>query len=559
MHKRLIRVTILALVGAVASAFPLSTTAADSPLPSPITHQRFNGVDPLVSFGDASIGNGAASGSSTAICTPSGSQGSNVRVDCQAPGVFGPHNETTIAVNPTNSKNLIGGANDYQLRLSSGGTIFETIISQAHVSVDGGNTWSTIEVPVNTYTATGDPAIAFDGAGRAYYATLGFGFGQSSPTAVSPDIIVATSANGGLTWTRPTRVAQGTGNFGSVGIVNDKEYIAAWGRGNAIVTWTRFLQGQKGSFIQAPIFAAVTHDGGNTWTDGVEISGSAPFCTGSGFEGANACDQDQFSVPVVGADGSIAVAFENGPAPGSRDFDDQYLVVQVDPKTGARISEQPFRAAILQDGTADFPINVDGRQTYQDSEFRTNSAGNIAADPTKPGHLAITFSDMRNSPSLESASTDPFATVTNADVFAIQSFDDGATWSAPVQVGHEGNDQFFPWAAYRSDGRLAVAMLDRSYDQLNHKYGVTLSTERTAGSLNFRSVQVTTALSDPTSNDRWFSGGVIHHATRFMGDYSGVAIDRMNAVHPLWTDMRQDVCFTVRCGHDEELWTASFP
>jgi hypothetical protein len=30
-----------------------------------------------------------------------------------------------------------------------------------------------------------------------------------------------------------------------------------------------------------------------------------------------------------------------------------------------------------------------GRQTYRDSVFRTNAAGNIAADPTNPSHLAV--------------------------------------------------------------------------------------------------------------------------------------------------------------------------
>lgn len=539
-------------VGALLAA-PLAVTATGE-LTLPVTHQTFNAMDPFLAHGDGSVPGSAAAAVSSPICTASGSAGSNRRVDCEGNA---PDNETVIAVNPNNSANLIGGANDYQLTVS-GASVYESALSRAHVSMDGGTTWKSYPIPYQSYNFTGDPAIAFDATGRAYYATLGFVFGQGGLTGTNPDIVVSTSTTGGTSWTTPVRAAAGTGSFGSVGVFNDKEFIAAWGNGNAIVTWSRFLDGTHGSYIQSPIFASVTHDGGATWSPGVEISGSGLFCTGSGYEGPHACDQDQASIPTVGPDGSVYVAFENGPVTGSKDWDDQYLVVQVDPATGARIAG-PFLAATLQDGTADYPLNVDGRQTYQDSQFRTWSAGNIAADPTTPGHLALTFSDMRNSPSLDSGSTDPYKTVTNSDVFVVQSGDGGATWSAPVRVppgGSNDGDQFFPWAAYRSDGRLAISMMDRSYDPANHSYGITLATEKPAGSLNFKSVQVTTALSDPTSGTRWFSGGVPNHATTFLGDYSGIAFAGTVA-HPLWVDMRNDTCFTVRCGHDEQLWTTS--
>jgi hypothetical protein len=45
--------------------------------------------------------------------------------------------------------------------------------------------------------------------------------------------------------------------------------------------------------------------------------------------------------------------------------------------------------ADIIDGFTDYPINIDGRQTYQDSQFRSWSLGNITADPTSAGHLAV--------------------------------------------------------------------------------------------------------------------------------------------------------------------------
>jgi hypothetical protein len=61
----------------------------------------------------------------------------------------------------------------------------------------------------------------------------------------------------------------------------------AWGHGNAIVTWTQYHFGPTGTYIDTPIYASVTHDGGNTWTDPAPISGSYV--------------DDQASLPTVAA------------------------------------------------------------------------------------------------------------------------------------------------------------------------------------------------------------------------------------------------------------------
>jgi len=443
---------------------------------------------------------------------------------------------------------MIGSANDYQLSLSPGGTVNETAYSRAHVTFDGGHTWTTYPIKYANYAATGDPAVAFDAAGNAYLATLGFIWSQGGPLGTNPDILVAHSSNGGKTWSSPSRVASGSGSWTSVGVFNDKEYITAWGDGNAMVTWTVFNDGQMGSYISSPIYASVTHDGGQTWSKGVPISGSASFCVGA--QGGNACNQDQGSVPTVAADGSVYVAFINY----SNDSAgrDQYLVVKVNPATGQRVAG-PYRVSTVYDGFTDYPISIDGRQTYQDSEFRTWAVGNITADPTNAQHLAVVWSDMRNS--TLPAPRDPYAATTNSDVIVSQSTDGGQTWSAPAALPASG-DQFMPWGAYDSAGKLRIGYFDRSYDAANHEYGYTLATETVPDSLSFTRTQVTTALSDPTKNDRWFSGrtpnAAFPHPTTFLGDYSGIAAG--TGVSSLWTDMRNNVCFGARCGAGEDAF-----
>jgi hypothetical protein len=78
-----------------------------------------------------------------------------VNTDCE-PGI-GIHNETAIAVNPTNPSNMIGSANDYQLKASASGSVLETVFSRAHVTFDGGRTWTTYPIRFSGYKFTGDP------------------------------------------------------------------------------------------------------------------------------------------------------------------------------------------------------------------------------------------------------------------------------------------------------------------------------------------------------------------------------------------------------------------
>jgi hypothetical protein len=467
----------------------------------------------------------------------------NVNTDFPLDGPVGanPHNETTIAVNPTNPLNMIGSANDYQGVLINS-NIHVTLLSRAHVTFDGGQNWTEYAVPYRGYRYTGDPSVSFDADGTAYLCTLGWAQAQNlNPGGNSPDVVVSQSTDGGLTWSVPVRVATGTGSAASIAqsTFQDKPYLTAWGHGNAIVTWTEYHYGPKGvgplNAIDGPVMASVTHDGGKDWTDPVVLSGPSASTYGPNFDFFNT-----FAVPTVAADGSIYVAYtsnDNEVAPAYRDH---YMVVKVDPATG-QPPAAPREVALMYDGVNDYPISVDRRQTLQDSEFRVQTAGNITADPTNAQHLAIVWSDMRDS-TYPLSSSDPYQVQTDADIVVSQSFDGGQTWSAPTAIKAPG-DQFQPWGAYNSSGQLQIGYYDRSYDPANHKYGYTLASETAPGSLGFTTQQVTTALSDPTQGAFFGFSVTVNpnfpHASTFMGDYSGIAVvPGTNAVAALWTDMR---------------------
>ena len=516
---------------------------------SPLAPRAGDGGDVFLTDG---AGAAAAKNPSNPIGTTPVSNAANVNTDVIETNRT-PHNETSIAVNPTNPLNMVGAANDYQVSVGPGGHVSETAITRVRVTNDGGKSWTSMALVSNDYNFTGDPGVAFDARGTAYVSTLGFRYnGGNSGTGVQPDILAARSTDGGATWSRQLRVATGTGSFFSPGRGLDKESIAAWGDGNAVVTWTQFNQAQKGGYVSSPLYASVTHDGGNTWSPGVLISGSRLY--------------NQGSVPTVAADGGIYVSFLNGDLDVAADgFRDHYMVVKLNSQTG-RPTGPAVDVGLIYDGIYDYPVNADGSETYQDSQFRSWAFGSIAADPTDANHLALVWSDMRNNPypgaflpHAPDAFPDPYAVQTNSDVIVSMSFDGGKTWSPAAALPVAG-DQFQPWSGFDRRGNLQIGFFDRSYDPANHEYGYTLATvgKTPAGQWAVRTQQLTTALSDPTKGDRWFRVTVnpdFPDATLFLGDYSGIAVTPTGVV-AIWTDMREDATFLGGTGHGQDAYFA---
>src|SRR5262249_5326031 len=158
---------------------------------------------------------------------------------------------------------------------------------------------------------------------------------------------------------------------------------------------------------------------------------------------------------------------------------------------------------------------------------RVNSAGSLCVDENS-GKLFIVWSDNRNGT----------ASATNTDVFVVSALD-GVQWSTPSAVSAASHDQFYPWCAVAHDGTLNVSFMDRSYDPANVQYGITLARQ---GAGPIQLTRIDTGLSDP-NNARWFSSAT-GGKTTFLGDYTGLAVDRRGTAHPVWTDMRRMV--TVR-------------
>ncbi len=490
-------------------------------------------------FGSTALGRPAGAATGAPVCTTRPSHAPNVNTDCQTDGNFF---ETALAVNPKNPRNIVGGV----IKIAAGGASGRTLVVEPRVSFDGGLTWSTYAVAFAPGTV--DPSVAFDAAGTAYLTGTSDG-----------SIALSRSTNGGRAWSTPVIVAAGSlGDRG--GIYNDHPQLTAWGGGHVLVTWIREVFGSDANLASAPVYDAASNDSGRTWLEPHNISGSAPFCVGRAA--ANACDQTFGNAVAYGRAGAVVTfqqTYDEAPDASAALGRNKYLSVIVDPGSGIRV-RGPYLVGQAYDGITehDYPVTAGGVQTVHDSQFGLDGMGNVAADPTdRTGrHFAVVWTDDRNAP--HPVDPDPYTATTDADIIVSQTLDSGRTWSPPSAI-HEPNDQFMPWAAFDQGGRLRVGFFDRSYDPANDKYGYTLATELTPGSLTFSAVQLSTALSDPT-RDNTASRGTINPAfpnpAVSIGDYTAVAAGP-SFIAALWTDLRETGCVNGRCGFRQDAYFAN--
>jgi len=317
--------------------------------------------------------------------------------------------EVTIAINPANPDNIIGGAN----------------LKYFYYSFDGGKTWDESEFPSGTW---GDPCVMFDEGGRAYCANLTYGWDA---------ITVRTSDDGGKTWSKGTKLYGPSSDSAKVGSLfksslQDKEWLVADitnspYKGTIYASWTDFTKYGSHDPIDSSVivFARSTNRG-----DSFE-----PFVRVSDIAG-DAVDSDntmEGAVPAVGPQGDVYLAW-SGP-----------------------------------DGLY-FDQSRDGGTTWGKDRVLTPLPGGWDFDISgisRCNGLPITLCDISNSPQkgtvyinwIDWRHGDP-------DVFILRSSDRGTTWSQPIRVNDDaignGKEQFFTWATVDPvTGELIVVYYDR--------------------------------------------------------------------------------------------------
>jgi hypothetical protein len=444
---------------------------------------------------------------------------------------YNPQNEQNIVINPTDSTNVVTTANDYRLG-------FQHFV---YVSTDGGNTFTDVLLPgwdaatggqgnFKHVGAGGDPVLAFAPDGTLYFSGLvyDFSFSNRTPSGVA----VASSQDGGLHWTPPVMVHYESAN----NFFNDKEWVTAGAGGNVYVTWTRFNQGAHGAgYISSNIVIAISHDHGATWSDMIQVSDSAhPF--------------DQGSSPAVAPDGTIYVAYEGNQA---SDVTKDQIVLARSTDGGQTFTNTELGR--VYDDPGCYPKNLaQGRARLSFEQFRLSSFPSLAIDQTT-GHLAIVWADDQNNAGC-AAGAASFSGTTDNQVKLVTS-SNGTTWTAPVQIATPG-EKAYP-AVGMNAGRTVIGYYTRYYSP------VPTATDHTCqrGFLNtsdpgypasptvyyldmnpvcldYAIVSSGDGFASETRVSSQSSNPYIEFSGSFIGDYTGVAVDRVGTAHAAWTDFR---------------------
>jgi hypothetical protein len=299
-------------------------------------------------------------------------------------------NETSIAINPLDSLNLVAGAN----------------IRYYYYSTDGGYTWiqGNLTSPLGVW---GDPCVVFDLNGHCYFGHLS---NPSSGGYWIDRIVVQKSTNKGISWSSGVGIG-----YNPPSRNQDKEWIAVdWTnspyRNNIYVAWTEFdSYGSSNPQDSSRILFSRSTDGGLTWSAPVRISD----------KGGDCIDEDntvEGAVPAVGPNGEVYLAWA-GP-----------LGLVFDKSTDGGITWGVDKVITSIPGGWDF--NVPGI-------YRCNglpiTACDISNSPYR-GTIYVNWSDQRNG-------------TNNTDVFLVKSTDGGNTWSQPKRVNQDNTQthQFFTW------------------------------------------------------------------------------------------------------------------
>jgi len=500
-------------------------------------------------------------------------------------------NETSIKVNPNNTNQIVASYNDYRRGDGTCGASWST---------DSGRTWNDSTVPNGFvrgsafnaareyFEAGGDTSVDWDSKGNAYMACQLFQRGR--PTTPNPDsssafYVFRSTQNGGASWNftgRPVTLTNNTnGNFLPL---EDKELLAVDHNATACatsttavtpgasctpfqdriyVTWTEFAP--DGS---AYIWESYSSDYGEHFSQRHLVSGDSALCPvtfGAGTPDGK-CNENQFSQPFVGPDGTLYVAWSNfnNATVGTDNRNQILLAKSVD---GGNTFTAPIKVtdyydlpdcATYQQGHDFGRACVPEKNATARSIFRATNYASGVVNPTNPAQVIVTVGSYINQHSNEANGCTPaglspatgqnlFTGVKtpgacNNDILVSVSNDAGATFTgtttdprvmpvATTEAGQATTDQFWQWATFTKNGKLATSYYDRQYgnDEAVGNTDISLSSSGGPFAGPYQVVRVTnTPMPPPTQFPE--SNGY----SAFFGDYSGVDADTQ--AHPFWSD-----------------------
>lgn len=423
-----------------------------------------------------------------------------------------PQDETSIAINPVAQNNIIGGANDYRIGFGSSGF---------YASTDNGQTWYDGVKPFPGGTPNGndhldgggDPALAFDSQGTAYYGDIHF-----DRTDLTNGVFVARSTNGGFTWSKPciaqgrapvtdqSAVCGGNGdpripNDGTVAFFQDdgtgttpqtdKDYITTGPRPAGVqptcftpvsktpipagspgcpndvigpdrlyVTYSLFntsgcAHGRQPCSVN--IYESYSDDRAHSFSPPHQVSGSADFCLG--IFGDNSCDDNQDSVPTVNpTTGVLWVGYE------SFNTQDENMYVVSKSTDGGQTFTGPYFVTNIFD--VNYPRSSGNPNPARGNRPDCGARGQGDGRPvlTNSCFRVVSWANVVADKRGGAFANTLYAVISdnrngqmvssNTDIFLFKSNDGGLTWLGPTRVNDDPSRQPTIAEGTRDCGRI---------------------------------------------------------------------------------------------------------
>lgn len=516
-------------------------------------------------------------------CVSGSNPSAAVRVTCQDSDLgqfYLPDTEPTVAVNPYFPDHIVIGSRAF-FPPESGEQKMNTRLRYS-TSFDGGRHWIQGQVPIFDHNSSSYPSVAFVKArssrtnpARSLILMGGkMVRGIDVPPYEGAEVGVSRSTDGGRTWSTPIKVFTGNRYFDKPWVTVD-DHPSSPHYGRAYLTAVGFLYGSQG-LAEFPIFFSYSDDSGLTWSQPKIISGSHPSCTAQRSGNDTQCDEDVFGITAVAPDGTVYVHFANFQNASawetSDDMDTQLMVVRS--ADGGETFSDPVPVVQLENGQSDMPwayyLVGPKRTTIYGHQFDWNSFGTITVNPTN-GEVAIVFADRgtANPNASEGCAANPQPPLldpcragpgSDTNVYLVRSRDGGRTWGPRELVDDaDGRSQWFPWAAYRPDGRLVVAWDEDTRpapadDTLHVLWQDGHRQVLNALGPDHPDASVANWVGQAVPKDQWpavcgpagytesgLGAAEGKDCTVFLGNYSGLAIDSVGRVHVTWTGSSQFV------------------
>ena len=452
--------------------------------------------------------------------------------------------EPSLAVDPKDPDHILVGMIDYN---------FPNMVTYS--SIDGGATWEgphQAKYPRADLGAAGDPIVAFDSKGNAYYAFISldieeFTVGPLLGSALVSAISVARSTDGGFTWEDSVQSSRselttrtlpsfddrlrGEIEFGFL----DKPWMAIGrhpddpSKDVMYVVYTTFIQTANifwmdeipflgAGQLETVIEMVRSEDGGVTWSDPIEVSPRAQYTIlfnpitdavtqDEVGQGTSVRQVVQGPDVAVAPDGTVYVAWLDTT---EDDSFEGLAEIQVARSDDAGVTFESHRRA---SGFAEPGFRA------RNLVFRSWSSAfpKLGIGPNGEVHVLWVAIPTDNPED-------------DGDVFTVSSTNKGQTWSRRVRVNDDdtSNFQFFPELAVDPKGNLHAMWGDFRDDPFHVSYHMYYATSEDGGQTWSRNSRVTDFPSNP---NKAFPGG------RFIGDY--FAIDATeDEVYMVWADSR---------------------